>query len=293
MSKPESSAHSELPAFDPLWNYGDPAGTERSFRHLLEKTSAHAPTDYQAELLSQIARCQGLQGDFEGAHRSLDQVDAMVGPAMVRARLRYLLERGRVWNSSGQAARALPLFQSAWELGREAGERRLALDALHMVAIAQPEVSERIRANLQGLELIHHWPEQEGWLPAFCNNLGEAYSADGQYLKALAAFRQLDDFNTRRDRPDIFTRKDMAQMLRKLGQCQQALEVIQPVADDLAAQGQSNGWIDEELAECLLQAGRAEDARPLFRRAYDALRTDAWVQQHDPAKLVRLRELAG
>ena len=91
----------------------------------------------------------------------------------------------------------------------------------------------------------------------------------------------------------MFTQKDIAKMLRKLGRVADALAVIAPVHADLERQRTPNGWIHEEMAECLLATGRAVESRPLFKRAYEALREDQWVQQHDPVKLVRLAEEAG
>ena len=41
--------------------------------------------------------------------------------APARVRLRYLLERGRVLNSSGKPDEARPLFLQAWELGTQPG----------------------------------------------------------------------------------------------------------------------------------------------------------------------------
>src|SRR5205809_608773 len=91
-----------LPVFDKLWDYGVPADTEATFRAILSDHQAIAPTAYVAELLTQIARCQGLQDRFDEAHLTLDNVERMLTPDMRRARVRYLLERGRVFNSGGQ-----------------------------------------------------------------------------------------------------------------------------------------------------------------------------------------------
>src|SRR5205809_4269353 len=48
-----------LPAmadFDKLWDYQDPAGTEKKFRELLPAAEAAGDASYVAELLTQIAR---------------------------------------------------------------------------------------------------------------------------------------------------------------------------------------------------------------------------------------------
>jgi hypothetical protein len=54
-----------------------------------------------------------------------------------------------------------------------------------------------------------------------------------------------------------------------------------------------DGWIAKELAECYLAVGKDAEAKPLFSRAYDALKNDPWVLKNEPAKLERLERLAG
>ena len=92
MSVPQSS---DLPAFDSFWNFDDPAGTESRFRELLPKARESSDPGYLAELLTQIARAQGLQQKYGDAASTLD-VDAMLKPEMKTVRVRGLLERGRV-----------------------------------------------------------------------------------------------------------------------------------------------------------------------------------------------------
>ena len=101
---------SDLPSFDALWNFDDPAGTEARFRELLPRARESSDPSYAAELLTQIARTQGLQQKFDQAHATLDQVDASLKPEMKVAKVRSLLERGRVLNSSRKARESVPIF---------------------------------------------------------------------------------------------------------------------------------------------------------------------------------------
>jgi hypothetical protein len=59
--------------FDQLWDYDQPAESERRFRELLPQITPGTPT--YLELLTQLARAQGLQRDFDAAHRTLDTVE--------------------------------------------------------------------------------------------------------------------------------------------------------------------------------------------------------------------------
>jgi len=122
--------------FDTLWDYQRPEGTEAAFRALLPEAERGPDRSYHLQLLTQIARAQGLQRRFDAAHETLDVVEARLGDAPLVARLRYLLERGRVFNSSAAPDSARPLFQQAWDLSGAAPEVAFyAVDAAHMLAI--------------------------------------------------------------------------------------------------------------------------------------------------------------
>src|SRR4026208_326646 len=109
-----------LPDFDALWDYDHPDQTEGRFREILLQFPEDEPAFL--ELLTQIARAQGLQGKFVQAHRTLDQVERRLEDAPSRPRVRYLLERGRAYNSSGKPKVARPLFQRAFDLAGELNE---------------------------------------------------------------------------------------------------------------------------------------------------------------------------
>lgn len=44
-----------------------------------------------------------------------------------------------------------------------------------------------------------------------------------------------------------------------------------------AALGEASGFTFEEIGECLLALGRADEARPYFAQACAALSNDAWL----------------
>jgi tetratricopeptide (TPR) repeat protein len=280
---------SELPAFDKLWNYNDPAATEAKFRELLPAAEQSVDRSYHAQLLTQIARTQGLQGHFDDAHSTLDSVEKVLTDELKLARVRYLLERGRVFNSAGQPANAMPLFEQSWKLAEQEKFPRYAVDAVHMLAIAAPTPKEQIEWNLRGLKMVEADPSQKGWLNALYNNLGESYAKAGEYEKALDAFEKLAAINGN----NMYTMKDQARMLRLLGRVDRATEIIRPIHELLVKEGKRDGWISEEYAECLLAAGRADDATPHFRGAYEMLKDDRWLNKNEPAKLERLRRLGG
>jgi tetratricopeptide (TPR) repeat protein len=284
-----------LPAmaeFDKLWNYQDPGGTEATFRALLPAAEAGGDKSYLAELLTQIARTQGLQRKFDEAHATLDRVEAMASDEMKLARVRCLLERGRVFNSSGQPDKAMPFFERAWKLGEQASLPRYAVDAVHMIAIAKTDPREQVEWNLRGVAMVEADPGQKGWLYAFYNNLGEAYALLGEYAKGLEAFQNMARLDTDRgNEPELYTLKDQSRMLRAMGRLADAAAALQPALDRLASEQKEDGWISEEHGEILLAQGKPDAARAHFALAYELLSKDPWVARNDPGKLERLQKL--
>ncbi len=74
--------------------------------------------------------------------------------------------------------------------------------------------------------------------------------------------------------------------LRVLGRIQEALTEQQA----LAADG-SDGFIEEELAECLLALGETEASKIHFQQAFEMLSKIDWVAE-DTQRMARLKSLA-
>ncbi|HEX3359210.1 MAG TPA: hypothetical protein VHS31_19680 [Tepidisphaeraceae bacterium] len=281
-----------LPDFDKLWNYSNPAETEKKFLALLPAAEQSTDRSYLAQLLTQIARTQGLQNRFDQAHATLNRAEKLLTDDLHLPRIRYLLERGRVFNSSSQPLQALPLFQQAYNLALAENQTRYAIDAIHMLAIADPDRHKQIEHNLKALALVDANPDQRRWLWALYNNLAESYAALHHYQSALTYTLKLFDYQKETGEPDIHTLKDHARFLRLLGHPDQSLAIIQPLFDKLAADHKEDGWIEEELAESLHALDRPTDAHPHFVKAHTLLSADPWVQRHDPAKLNHLAQRA-
>ncbi|HEB60322.1 MAG TPA: tetratricopeptide repeat protein, partial [Phycisphaeraceae bacterium] len=185
----DSPQINDLPDIDSLWNYEKPAETEKVFRELLEEV-ANSDEEYRAELLTQIARCQGLQGNFTDAHSTLDQVQEILTPDMPTVTVRYLPEGGRVFNSAGEAEKAGSLFRKAWETAKEYGPDHLAVDAAHMIGIVEKGESS-LAWNEKALSLARSStdPRAEKWIGSLFNNIGWTRHEMGEYEKALELFQ--------------------------------------------------------------------------------------------------------
>ena len=285
-----------LPDVDALWDYNQPGATEQRFRGLLAQAEQSGNGDFHAQLLTQLARALGLQQRFAEAHATLDAATTLLSPDLAVARVRHALERGRLFNSAGEPAAARPFFQAAWDGAQAAGDDGYAVDAAHMLAIVSPP-AEKLAWEQRALALAEASPQPRArrWLGSLYNNMGWSYHALGQHERALAMFeRALAERETHGDAASIaVARWCVGRGLRALGRYAEALAAQQALAADLAARGEQDGYVDEELGENLLALGRGAEARPCFARAYAALAQDSWLAGQEPARLARLRELAG
>lgn len=283
-----------LPDFDSLWNYADPAETERQFRALLPRAEASGDESYTLQLLSQIARTQGLQRQFAAAHETLNGVERRLPPAASLTRVRYLLERGRVFNSSGQPDSARPLFLDAWAQAQALGVDAYAIDAAHMVAIVAPP-AEQLAWNLQALALAERTldPQAAKWRGSLYNNLGWTYHAAGQFAEALTMFERALAYRESQGQANAIhiARWCVARCLRSLGRVEEALIQQQALLTDNERLGEKDGYVLEELGECLLALNRPAYAQPYFAAAYEELSKDVPLIEGEPKRLERLKQL--
>lgn len=286
---------SPLPEIEQLWNYNRPAETEQRFRKLLPDAEAEGNQPYCLELLTQIARCEGLQRRFADAHETLDTVAPLLAEAPSRPRLRYLLERGRVFNSSGSPAEAHPLFVKAWEEGSLAGEDDLAVDAAHMVAIVE-QGEEALAWNEKAYQLAQQSknPTARRWIGSLTNNIGWTWHTMGNYDQALNYFQQNVEWHKEMGSGEglMIAQWCVARTLRSLGQTEDALLMQQQLQQDRTERGLApDGYVFEELGECLLALDRGDEAREYFAGAYQLLSQDPWMQANEGTRLQRLQQL--
>jgi tetratricopeptide (TPR) repeat protein len=171
----------------PLWDFEDLDATEQRFRTRLAEASDDAA---RAEVLTQLARIEGLRSDFDACERLLQEAEGLAGPAAA-VRVRIDLERGRKLRSSGDPADALPLFEAAFNSACDSGEYYFAGDAVHMCALAVSEDRAAMEEWTQrGLELGEREPDASYWLGPLLNNLGWTYFDTGEHEHALELFER-------------------------------------------------------------------------------------------------------
>jgi tetratricopeptide (TPR) repeat protein len=277
------------PDIDSLWEYGDPAASEARFLDALDA----AQGDARLELLTQVARTYSLRRRFDEAHATLDDVERQLPGAGPRPRVRYLLERGRTFNSSGEREQARDLFAAAWEQAQAAGLDGLAVDAAHMLAIAWAGSPDSVAWNQRGLAMARQSqdPKARGLIPAMLNNAAWDLHDMGRYGEALPLFQEAQAEWTARGKPEQIriARWSVARCLRSLGRWEEALAIQRDLGAEHAAAGSVDGYVYEEIAENLAALDDMPAARPYFAQAYAELSKDPWLVQNEAARLAGLQ----
>ena len=296
MAAAETSVTAPLDAaaLDRWWNFDDASASEAKFR--AELANLPATSGARMELLTQVARAQGLQRRFDEANATLDEVGAVLPRMPARVSVRYLLERGRVLNSSHQPERAVPLFDAALDQAQATGEDFLAIDAAHMLGIAAPP-AQRLEWNLRAVAMTEKTQDGRAkrWLASLYNNIGWTYHERGEYERALEYFRKaLPAWEARGNPGAIRAAKwSIGRALRSLGRNDEALSIQRALLAELERERAADGFVLEELAELELARGDPLAARPWFAKAYAELSRDPGFRADEPARLERMRELGG
>jgi tetratricopeptide (TPR) repeat protein len=265
----------------PLWDFNDLDTSEERFRAQL----AHETTDTgRAEVLSQLARVEGLRANYARCDELLAEAEALGG-----AETRVLLERGRRARSSNQPGAGQQQFEQAFELARARGEDALAADAAHMIAI----VDDMEAWTARGVEIAGSSddPGVRYWLAPLYNNVGWARYEAGDAAGALEAF-ELALASRERDDPRPYAlaiaRYAVGKALRAVGRSEEAAATLEQCVAWADGAGVEDDHFHEELAEDYAALGRDADAREQAERALALV-----GEKGDPSRVARLHELAG
>ncbi|MHC5021475.1 MAG: tetratricopeptide repeat protein [Planctomycetota bacterium] len=289
-----------LAEFDTLWNYGDPAATRAKFEALLDQASAASPYDAYLQLKTQIARTHGLEGDFETARTVLEGVEnrRLVAPDDVPqvVHVRYLLELGRTWNSEGAASKAVPFFLDAWKLAKDEKLHYHAVDAAHMLGIVTAG-ADSLSWNRRAMEYAEQAGDKRAqrWLGPLYNNIGWTYHDMGRFEQALEMWEKGLAFRTKQEhsQESIWIADwTVARAHRSLGRHDEALTRLRRIESERGKAGKPSGYVYEEIGENLHAQGKGDEARPWFAKAWTELSKDAWLVEHQPERIARIRELS-
>ena len=227
-----------------LWDFDDPAASEARFRAAALAAVDAAERD---ALLTQAARALGLRERYDEAHALLDSLTSDEEEVVIRA----LLERGRLFRSSGQPERGRPLFEGAAAAAAGAGLDLLQVDALHMLAlVAEPGDQLALNHRALAVALASSDRSARDWDASLLNNIGMTHADARDYGAALESFEAAlaaserigDDARTR------VAKWMVAWTLRLLGRTDEALAAQRALKAELVRAGVEDPFVDEELA---------------------------------------------
>jgi tetratricopeptide (TPR) repeat protein len=255
---------------------------------------------HRAEALTQLARVEGLRGNFGEAERLLLEAeeDAGSNPA---AWARIHLEHGRLQRSRGDAVAALSRFKAAFATALQVGEEFLAADAAHMAALASADKNDHegmLAWTQRGIRVAQEFPDEhaEYWLGPLLNNLGWEYHRMGNHELALDAFQRALEARERHPEQRFkieIARYAVGKTLRLLGRPEEAASILEHAVAWTKIHGKPDGWFHEELAEDYAAIGRQADARIQARLALPLLMEADPTFQEDADRAARLHQLAG
>jgi len=281
-----------LPDYDTLWDYERPGPTERKFRDLLPAAVDSLDISYLAGLLTQIARAEAMQRKFQEAEKTLDRVEKALPKADQKVSVRYVLERGRLLSLSGKAREAQPRLQEAFNLAQMFKMDLLAIDSARMMAISEPE--KALEWNLKALQLAQQSADVRAnrASASIQSSLGWNYFEQKQYQEALFMFQKALEYSEQQGDPAKIrvAKWPVAKVLRVIQHTEEALEMQRALFEEYQAEGKRNGYVYEEIAECLLVMGQEQEAQEWFAAAYAELSKDPRVVR-DQNRLNRLKDL--
>lgn len=256
---------------DALWSFDDPAASEKRFR--TERARWPAGSREALEVDTQIARTLGLQRRFDAAHALLDTVSVSSWAVPPRVDVRFLLERGRLANSSGARLQAAEWFRHA--LARSADDRVAdaefyRIDALHMLGIAEPQ-GARVEWNRRALAAAEaaSEPRARGWRASLLNNLGWSLMDGGDAQGALEAWQRA--LAAREASGNValirIARWTVARGLRATGRLDDAERIQRELAGEFERAGATDPHVFDELAELARARGDAASAAAWTARA--------------------------
>ena len=257
----------------PLWDFDDLDGSEARFREqLADETSDPG----RAEVLTQLARIQGLRDSFEEGDALLDEA-ARLAPGARPVEARIDLERGRLCRSSGDPDAARPLFESAYANALGTEQYFLAADAAHMAALVGDGREGFVTWTNRGLEIAEAHEGASYWAASLLNNLGWEHFDAGELDSALDAFeralaaREGDPENPGAIEIALYS---VGKTLRALGRSSEATPLLERALASARAREHEDGWLHEELAEEYAALGRDTEASAQARLAIPLLERD-------------------
>jgi len=123
--------------------------------------------------------------------------------------------------------------------------------------------------------------------------MGWSYHELGDYESALKIFQKAEaarrsNGNVNQIRIAVWC---VARTMRSLNRVEEALSKQLALKAEFESAGENDGFVYEEIGECLLALDRKQEAQPHFAKAHEILSQDISLAENEPARLARLKEL--
>lgn len=285
--------------FDREWNYRDPIATEQKFLDYQDILTDHEDPTLLPQLFTQLARCRSLMRDKEGCESylssALSSIEALDKPQQIVPRIRYHLERGRLLNVLLLDDRGSADFLIAWNEAVNNACDFYAVDAAHMLGIITVG-DESLDWNYKAMRFAEQSQDMKAksWLGALYNNIGWTLHGMERYEDALECFLKDEVWYRERHRHEeaLIAHWSMSKMLRLLDRPDEALRELYVIAEERKERKLPNdGYLSEEIGECLLAKGQVDHSAPFFASAYSILSQDEWLMQHESQRMERMKML--
>lgn len=283
-----------------LWNPADVAASEAAYRALLPESLKLEGRErsYLIELYSLIGRTEAYQERYVEARSTLEKAEALLEEQqsfyLVSARIRWLIEYGRLHILAKTPSLAKKLFSEAWTLSINSAEDYFAVEIAQLLAATEPPKTQQAWIS-RAIEMAETspLPKSKRWLGGLYTSLGWKFYDLRQFDKALESFQKALRHHKAQGSPrEAFVAQwAIGKVLRTLGQTEEALAIQKGLLAELGIGGERDGRLYEELGECLHTLKRSTEAQLYFELAYRELSGDEWVKDNQPVQLKRLKDL--
>ena len=302
--------HVTLENFDELLFTGksNPIDIEKNMTALLPEAESREDKSMYLQMLSQIALAQGMQQNFDLAHKTLDMADGLLEPRYKLAQMRLILGRGRVYCLSGNTDKALPLFIKSYEQAKLNKDFDFyTVYAALYAAIVANDVNDKIKWNQIAIALAEKTNDKrcQTWLGNAHNSLAANYIEVEKYSEALESFEKCKAYAGERSDPFVIrdTSWGIARSLRSLNQLEKALEIQKDLLiqyEDISSKQlmpvewvrHGRGLVYAELAEIYSAQNNKEQTKKYSLLAYNDLSQDHCMEKHYIELLDRMKKLS-
>ena len=280
----------ELPPLDTLLDVDQPAESLAKMQEIARDPRCEG--DYCDALTLQMAHALGLLHKITDAFELLKPLEARHSTLPPQLASRYHLEMGRVSNRASYGSKqATEHLEEALTLASKDRVDEVAIEALLELADLSdgPESQRDLLERAEKLATTSRHASSHKWLPRVYHELGWFWCEEEEPARALSYFERALHARRGQHHPKKEidnARYYVARMWRATGDPSRALTELQALL--LEPGSTRDGYTLGEVARCLCDLGRSEEAKTYLEEAILTLKQEQWV---DDVEVRELEEL--